>query len=563
MRNAPLTIDTTHLEAVDSRMISTMRLVLAFSALMIIYLDPSEPDRLVPITYTALILYTLYSLVLLILALRESALMQAMKKVAHWFDIAWYLILIALSSGTSSIFFFLFFFSILVASFRGGFSSGLKAVVVSSVLFTIIGFATAPAAPQFELNRFLLRPIYMLALGYMIAYWGGHEITLKRRLALLKEVTSLSNPRFGVDRTVGVILEGARAFYDANACALVMNDVDASRHLLWRADMHNSEGWPRPTQLADEMAREMLALPPEYAAIYHARSRGWFSSDAQYFAYDIRQNECRIEGKEACQKIATLLDAESLVTVPLRLRSEVVGRFFLISSRKRGFDRSDAGFLTQVMEQVVPVIENIRLVDKLASEAAEQERQRIARDIHDSIIQPYIGLQLGLAAIQQKIERDGASARDDISRLIELTNAGIADLRRYVRGLCETGEPEASLLPSVRRFAAKFSQATGISVRVDARSEIHVNDRLAAEVFQMITEALSNIRRHTGAKGATITLDCCDGLLRLDIENERGGEEAPRDFTPSSIRNRAEALGGRASVVRCEKATKVVVEIPL
>ncbi len=249
MRNAPLTIDTTHLEAVDSRMISTMRLVLAFSALMIIYLDPSEPDRLVPITYTALILYTLYSLVLLILALRESALMQAMKKVAHWFDIAWYLILIALSSGTSSIFFFLFFFSILVASFRGGFSSGLKAVVVSSVLFTIIGFATAPAAPQFELNRFLLRPIYMLALGYMIAYWGGHEITLKRRLALLKEVTSLSNPRFGVDRTVGVILEGARAFYDANSCALVMNDVDASRHLLWRADMHNSEGWPRPTQL--------------------------------------------------------------------------------------------------------------------------------------------------------------------------------------------------------------------------------------------------------------------------------------------------------------------------
>jgi len=115
--------------------------------------------------------------------------------------------LISLSSGTSSIFFFFFFFPILVASFLGGFASGLRVVIVSSVLFTIIGYTTAPKGPQFELNRFLLRPIYLLVLGYMIAYWGGFEIEMRRRLGLLKEVSSISNPRFGINHTIGMVLQ--------------------------------------------------------------------------------------------------------------------------------------------------------------------------------------------------------------------------------------------------------------------------------------------------------------------------------------------------------------------
>src|SRR4030095_15290804 len=100
----------------------------------------------------------------------------------------WYLLLVSLSSGTSSIFFFFFFFSIIVASFLWGFIEGLSVTIVAAVLCAAIGFAAAPSGTAFELNRLLLRPIYLVVLGYMIAYWGGFEIQLKRRLALLKEV---------------------------------------------------------------------------------------------------------------------------------------------------------------------------------------------------------------------------------------------------------------------------------------------------------------------------------------------------------------------------------------
>ncbi|MFD2270613.1 hypothetical protein ACFS07_04395 [Undibacterium arcticum] len=59
-----------------------------------------------------------------------------------------------------------------------------------------------------EISRLLLRTTFLLALGYMIAYWGGSEVAQKkRRLALLRDVSQLSNPRFGVDHTIASVLE--------------------------------------------------------------------------------------------------------------------------------------------------------------------------------------------------------------------------------------------------------------------------------------------------------------------------------------------------------------------
>ncbi|HEV7889627.1 MAG TPA: hypothetical protein VGP08_03260, partial [Pyrinomonadaceae bacterium] len=184
------------LQAVDDRMIGLVRLVLAFSALVIIYIDPTEPDKNVELTYLSLVLYTAYSAAVYASSLRRGD--HHPRRLTHWVDVACYLVLISLSSGTNSIFFLSFFFAIIVASFRFGFLEGMKVTTASAALFTAIGFATAPEGGQFEMDRFLLRPVYLLALGYMMAYWGGCEIKLNRQLGLLRGVTRLSNPRFDV-----------------------------------------------------------------------------------------------------------------------------------------------------------------------------------------------------------------------------------------------------------------------------------------------------------------------------------------------------------------------------
>jgi hypothetical protein len=203
-------------ESLDERLVNVTRFILAFSALIIIYIDPSEPDRLVNITYATLTLYTVYSAVVYFLSLRYQSVFRSIP--LYWIDVGWYLLLISLSSGTNSLFFFFFFFVILVASFSSGYNAGMKVTFVSAILFITVGYYTTPA--PIEPNRFLLRAVYLASIGYLMAYWGGAETTHKRRLALLKDVSRLSNPRFGVDQTIGSIIRKLRDFYDADTCLL-------------------------------------------------------------------------------------------------------------------------------------------------------------------------------------------------------------------------------------------------------------------------------------------------------------------------------------------------------
>ncbi len=548
---------------VDNHIIAAMRLVLAASGLLIIYIDPAEPSGFVAVTYLLLTCYTAYSALLYALALRASNhLLETIYKWVHWADVAWYVLLISLSNGTSSIFFFGFFFAILVASFRWGFISGLRVTLVSVILFTSVALLTAQQGTNFELNRALVRPIYLLVLGYMMAYWGGHELNLKRRLALLKEVTTLSNPRLGVDRTLGTLLEQLRTYYAGAAALAVTHDGGRNEYHLRRVDRRNPKAGAKPTPLPAHLAQQLLAVPSNQALIYNQRG-AWFGLGQRFYGLDILARTRIADGEAQAATLAATLDAKGLISVPLQYQPEALGRLYVTSSSQR-FDESDIDLLLQVLEHVRPVIDNIRLVDRLAFNAAEEERKRIARDLHDSVIQPYIGLQMGLAAVRRKAVAGGPDVAAEIEQLYELANDGIADLRGYVHGLRHGGDNDANLQASIRRFAEKFAAVTGITVEVEAAADIPCNERLGTEVFQMIAEGLSNIRRHTQAEHATVGLMRQNGHLVLRVENEREPGTPPPSFTPRSISERAAALGGYARVEQAANArTAVVVTIPL
>lgn len=403
----PLRVDISTPWSSDEFMIAAMRLLLALSGLLIIYIDPSEPDCYVALTYSTLVFYVVYSAILYILALRHSLLLQSVRTIAHWVDVGWYTLLIALSSGTNSVFFFGFYFSILVASFRWGFASGLRVTLVSTVLFTTVGFKTAPE-PAFELSRFLLRPTFLLVLGYMVARWGGFEIML--------------------NRTISSIMAQLRAFYDADACLLVQ--LNKSTGHVRRVDRRDPEAAMPAEPIPEGLARILGALPPEQALVYGCEPRiwGWWPR-AHDYGYAVAKGE-RTAGRqdppEESGTLATVLDCQSFVTVPLRFYGETISRLYLIAQRRHAFQMSDVDFLLQVSEHIMPILDNIRLVDQLASGAAEEERRRIARDLHDSVIQPYIGLQIGLAAVRQKLAAGGAEVASDIERLIEMTSVGVS-----------------------------------------------------------------------------------------------------------------------------------------
>jgi signal transduction histidine kinase len=548
------------LESVDDRMIGLMRLILALSALLITFIDPSEPDRLVAITYGSLVVYSVYGLILYYLSLRGGPRLPL--SISHWIDVGCFLVLVALSSGTNSIFFFFFFFAILVASFRWGLRAGLRVTIVSALFFTLIGYVTT-AEYNFELDRFLLRPVYLLVLGYMIAYWGGHEIKLKRRLNLLKEINLLANPRFGVSETIGALLERLRAFYQAEDCWLIISDVGTEAPRLFRFSQSQTFDAVAGEALPPQLAHSLLAPATDIGILYQrAAETGLFRRETVYAVDLKRKTECSSDWKAIARSLAAQFEMASFISVPAQYRNRDIGRLFLVA-RRGVFETSDLEFLMQVAEQAMPVVQNIRLLERLATSAAEHERQRLARDIHDSVIQRYIGLQYKVAAIRNKLAQ-GVNVDADVDHLLEMTKDEVNNLRGFTQGLKESDVGEG-FLPAVRRFASQFSDNYNLEVQVVSEGEILIKDRLAAELIQIVHEGLSNIRKHTRATASKITVRRVNGSVGLMIENNRGYQEsADEPFTPRSIVERAHELGGEVDVI-CgpDDRTVVQVRIPL
>src|SRR5262249_16603345 len=173
--------------------------------------------------------------------------------------------------------------------------------------------------------------------------------------------------------------------------------------------------------------RVLLALPATQAQVSGSLSRlwGWFGAVKRVQAYDVVTQE-RLP--EPVQEISELLAAEAYLTVPVRYRGATVGRLYLTAADRYPFEALDVDFLLQVLEHTMLTIDNIRLVDRLASDAADEERRRIGRDLHDSVIQPYIGLQMGLVALQKKLATQSPTVPEDVEHLLALTTAGVCRL---------------------------------------------------------------------------------------------------------------------------------------
>jgi signal transduction histidine kinase len=320
----------------------------------------------------------------------------------------------------------------------------------------------------------------------------------------------------------------------------------------------------------DADAAQLFLLPSQNDAVIYSQD-----GRRQTVLFDIKTQEMSTGDPATSAMVAGALEAGTYLSVPIFNRQQPVGRLYVIGGAQR-FDNSAMDFVLQFMDHVTPLIENIRLVDNLASDAAEQERRRIGRDIHDSVIQPYLGLQLGIAALAQKLEAGNTDVLIDVKELLALTNQELAEMRRYVWGLRSGEERLDVLLPAIQRYAARFSSVTGINVEVKAHGKVAVNDRLAAELFQIVTEGLSNVRRHALSDDARVDITCNEGMLLLEIKNRRPRVNGNLDFgnadnsdghvsfTPHSISERVALLGGETRVSVDEKNYTVVsVGIPL
>ncbi|MBK4733806.1 sensor histidine kinase [Noviherbaspirillum pedocola] len=539
----------------DALLIARVRLVLAVSALLTAFIE--MPHEGMDLSWMVFCGYALHTATLYVLTQLRKPFTGS--ELIHWLDVCWYALMVLSTGGSQSLFFPFFFFAILTASFRWGFDEGCRVVVACAALYFAIGIATNAST---EVPRLLLRDAFTLGLGYMIAYWGESEIALKRRLALLRDVSRLSNPRFGVDHTITTVLEKTREFFRADNCILVSRDVD-SADCSYRAVRSQGARSARAERIGVDIAAPMLALARGHAAVYDGRPPSLLGALAGIGGLRLHDAETRrwnaVEGEDAAG-VAELLDADQFISAPVPLRNGE-GRLY-IASRRGGFSRNDALFLSQLAAQAFPVIENIALLDRMATEAAAEERRRIARDLHDTTIQPYIGLELCLHAMRKKAGDDNPLI-EDLDRLTEMGGQVIQELRRYAGSIRNPAIGNGSTLQTtLRRQAEQMSRFYGIDIDLGIEGALDLSDRLSAEIFQMISEGYANIRKHTCARRAWLKLRDENHCIGIEIGNEC--MEASPAFTPRSLSERAAALGGQAWVDRAGSGCTVVrIEIPI
>ena len=549
--------------AAESQRIAAGRVALALFMLVCAVFVPAATPRFSLFGEAAFVAYVLYSLVLYILARLDRP--RPDFAVLVFIDLAWYSLLHYHTGGSASPYFLCYFFPIFAASIQGGYVAGWRWAGVCAVYYTLVSaLAGLIGDDGIEPRSFTLRLIGLLLLGYLIASYGDNELKLRGRFALLEEITRLSNPRFGVARLIGSFMRRLIELFQADHCLLLIGSAGGAGCQIYRASRYHPEKEMRSEPASPQLAEALLALPPQLAVVYCNRhARRWWWLHPFYYSFDLAEGKSSAQAREESEDLLTTLDANSFISVPVIRHGKPIGRLYL-SGRDCSFDDSDIHFTLQLIEHVLPLIDNIRLVDKLATSAAEEERRKIARDIHDSVIQPYIGLQLGLSGVRQKLLGGRRDVVDDVTGLIDITEFEVGKLRQFMRDLNDGGQRVESLVPALRRFAAKFKSATRISVEIVAAETLSINDRLAAEVFQMVAEGLSNIRRHTTSERVTVELARRNNSLSLRIGNEAANGAAPRSFTPRSITERARSLGGQTAVEHThDHQTIVNVIIPL
>jgi signal transduction histidine kinase len=191
---------------------------------------------------------------------------------------------------------------------------------------------------------------------------------------------------------------------------------------------------------------------------------------------------------------------------------------------------------------------------KLREQSATEERDRIARELHDGLAQILGFVNTKAQAVRLLLQRGQPEAAQGQLRQLEEASADVlADVRQAILGLRLSARPDLDLLAKLRSFVDQFSRQTGVSVQLDLPEDsrqIHLAPTAEVELLRIVQEALSNIRKHADARSAWLHLEAGDAGLRLTIIDDGSGFDplqAPLGdhFGLLSMRERAAAIGGK------------------
>ncbi|HEY3467548.1 MAG TPA: sensor histidine kinase [Amycolatopsis sp.] len=205
-------------------------------------------------------------------------------------------------------------------------------------------------------------------------------------------------------------------------------------------------------------------------------------------------------------------------------------------------------------------------VARLSREAGTAaERERLAREIHDTLAQGFTSIVTLAQAIESEVDTDPAAARRHAGLAARTARDNLTEARAMVAALAPADLTAGSLVDAVRRQADRLADETGLAVKYEVDGPLPALG-MASEVVLLrgAQEALNNIRRHAAASAVSVRLSVVDDAVRLSVRDDGAGFDPDHadGFGLRGMRSRAEQVGGRLSVRSGPSGTELTLEVP-
>jgi signal transduction histidine kinase len=546
------------------RLISAGRVVLAACALVAVAATPRQPlqpDQRVD--YLLLGLYALYAVGIAMAVWRASRPLLRTRLVTHFIDLIVFAVMYASEQTVASGFFVFFVFSLLSATMRWQWRGTLLTAITALGIALAAGFYQASTPQPFEPNRLLIRGLYLAVVAVLLGYLGIYDLRLRREMSRL---ASWSTPL--PDNVEGMIREVLVRIADALAAPRVL--------LVWE---EREEPWLNIALWSQQRVKFTREAPTPLAPVTAEAL-----ADVDFFCADVDAEKPTVLFAAANadflrwrgDPLNTMLRDRFSIRRVLSVRFQsttLTGRIFWLDKARMSTDQ--LGFAQLIAGQVSNRIDHFHLLLDRRRAAAEEERVRLARDLHDGLLQSLTAMSLKLEEVRVLVEEEPHVAQKRLQGIQRLITAEQRYLRFFIRHLkpFASPEPDASLDARLELLSQRVELEWGLGVDVHvAHAGAPLSAELSDELYYVVSEALVNAARHAKASTVRVDLDVRETMVGIVIaDNGRGFPFRGRyDHTalkasgqlPVTLGERVDALQGAMVIESTDHGARIEIEIP-
>jgi two-component system, NarL family, sensor histidine kinase DevS len=253
----------------------------------------------------------------------------------------------------------------------------------------------------------------------------------------------------------------------------------------------------------------------------------------------------------------------SFLGVPVAVGDIAFGNLYL-TEKEGGFTEQDVTVVEALSRIAGAAVKTARLQDRLRRVAVVEDRQRIARELHDSVIQEMFAVGLGLQGLALLMDNPQAEATllDAVDRL----DGSVETLRRYIFELKGRGDSRPTLDDRLQEVIARMASAYPTRVRVSMEIDHVVDGPLEDEIVAVVTESLSNALRHASAQKVEVLVIVHQELCEIQVSDDGTGfdvEAASGGMGVENLRARVAKRHGDISISSSGLGTDLVVTLPV